>query len=243
MTRPMAVDLFCGAGGAGMGLSRAGFDVFGVDNKPQPRYPFTFIQGDALEQDLSQYDFVWASPPCQAYSALKTMPNRRKHEKLIPMVREMLEVWGGPWIIENVEGAKRELRDPVMLCGSMFGLESNGYQIRRHRYFESNIPLNVPMTCVHGRSTMGVYGDKVRDIAKEKKHYAKPKDTRGGPTGVVLPQTWGLEAMDVGWMNIKEASQCIPPAYAEFLGKQVIAYLTEPTQDMEKCRLPLEVQE
>lgn len=189
--RLRCLDLFCCAGGAATGLHRAGFEVTGVDVVPQPRYPFSFIQGDALKQDLSQFDFVWASPPCQAYSTLKTMPNLRKHEKLIPSVRNMLEEWGGPWIIENVEGSKRELRDPVMLCGSMFGLESNGYQVRRHRY-------------------------------KEKRHYAKPKETRGKPCGVVLPQAWGLEAMGVSWMNIKEACECIPPAYSEYLGRQVI---------------------
>ena len=219
------LDLFCCAGGAGMGLHRAGFEVTGVDVNPQPRYPFEFIQGDALAQDLSQYDFVWASPPCQAYCALNTMPNLREHKKLIPAVREMLEAWGGPYIIENVEGAKRELRAPVMLCGSMFGMESNGYQVRRHRYFESNIPLDVPMTCDHGPHTMGIYGAKVRDIAKEKRHYAKPKETRGKPEGVVLPQAWGFEAMDVPWMNIKEASECIPPAYSEYLGRQVMAHI------------------
>jgi len=219
------LDLFCCAGGAAMGLHRAGFDVTGVDVNPQPRYPFRFIQGDAMAQDLTGYDFVWASPPCQAYCALNTMPNLREHKKLIPAVREMLEAWGGPYIIENVEGAKRELRDPVMLCGSMFGLESNGYQVRRHRYFESNIPLDVRMTCDHGTHTMGIYGAKVRDIAKEKRHYAKPKETRGKPDGVVLPQAWGFEAMDVPWMNIKEASECIPPAYSEYLGRQVMAHI------------------
>ena len=212
-------------GGAALGLHRAGFEVTGVDINPQPRYPFSFIQGNAFEQDLSGYDFVWASPPCQAYCALNTMPNLREHKKLIPAVRAMLNEWGGPYIIENVEGAKRELLNPVMICGSMFGLESNGYQIRRHRYFESNISLNVPMVCKHGANTMGVYGAKVRDIAKEKKHYAKPKETRGKPDGVVLPQSWGLEAMGVDWMNIREASECVPPAYSEFLGKQLIKVL------------------
>ncbi|MBU1567756.1 MAG: DNA cytosine methyltransferase [Proteobacteria bacterium] len=219
------LDLFCCAGGAAMGLHRAGFEVTGVDVNQQPRYPFEFILGDALAQDLSGYDFVWASPPCQAYCALNTMPNRREHEKLIPAVRALLKEWGGPWIIENVAGARRELIDPVMLCGSMFDLESNGYQVRRHRYFESNVKLNVPMGCNHGALTMGIYGAKVRDIAKEKRHYSKPKETRGKPYGVVLPQSWGFEAMGVDWMNIKEASECIPPAFSEFLGRQVISHL------------------
>ena len=214
-----------------MGLAIAGFDMTGVDIAPQPRYPFMFVHGDALARDLSGFDFVWASPPCQAYCALNTMPNRREHKKLIPAVRDMLVEWGGAWIIENVEGARRELRDPVMLCGSMFGLESNGYQVRRHRYFESNIKLDVPMSCNHGPRTMGIYGGKVRDIAEEKRHYAKPKETRGKPFGVVLPQAWGLEAMGVPWMNIREASECIPPAYSEYLGRQVMAHIRETESD------------
>jgi DNA (cytosine-5)-methyltransferase 1 len=221
-SKVQCLDLFCGAGGASTGLHRAGFEVTGVDIKPQPNYPFRFVLGDALTQNLGQYDFVWASPPCQAYCALNTMPNLRKHEKLIPAVRDMLEEWGGHWIIENVGGAKRELRNPVMLCGSMFGLENNGYQVRRHRYFESNVQLDVPMSCNHGPRTMGIYGAKVRDIAKEKRHYAKPKETRGRPVGVTLPQAWGLEAMGVPWMTMKEASECIPPVYSEYLGRQVI---------------------
>jgi DNA (cytosine-5)-methyltransferase 1 len=208
-----------------MGLHRAGFDVTGVDITPQPRFPFKFIQGNALQTDLYGYDLIWASPPCQAYCALNTMPNLREHKKLIPAVRGMLDAWGGPYIIENVEGAKRELIDPVMLCGSMFQMESNGYQVRRHRYFESNVPLEAPMTCDHGPRTMGIYGAKVRDIAKEKRHYAQPKETRGKPEGVVLPQRWGFEAMGVEWMKINEASEAIPPAYSEFLGRQVLAAL------------------
>ncbi len=221
------LDLFCCAGGAAMGMCRAGFNITGVDINPQPRYPFRFIQGNALDQKLDDFDFVWASPPCQAYCALNTMPNRREHQKLIPIVRKMLIEWGGFYIIENVEGAKKELINPVMLCGSMFGLESNGYQVRRHRYFESNIPLKVPLECNHGALTMGIYGAKVRDIAKEKRHYSKPKEVRGKPEGVVLPQLWGLSAMGVEWMNIKEASESIPPAYSEFLMRQVASYLSD----------------
>jgi len=229
------LDFFCGAGGAAMGYHRAGFEVVGVDIRPQPNYPFEFHQADALEFPLDGFDLIHASPPCQAYCALNTMPNLRKHKKLIPAVRDLLESSGTYWIIENVEGARRELRDPIMLCGSMFGLGSNGYQVRRHRYFESNFPINVPMPCDHGARTMGIYGAKVRDIAKEKRHYAKPKKTRGKPIGVVLPQKWGLEAMGVEWMNIKEASQSIPPAYTEYIGRQLMAQYNNPVQPTQKA--------
>ena len=129
------LDLFCGAGGAGMGLHRAGFDVTGVDILPQPRYPFRFIMGDALAQDLTGFDFVWASPPCQAHTAMQHIrKNAHAHPDLIPAVRAKLESWGGPWVIENVKGAP--LRNAVMLCGAMFGL-----RIAKHRYFETSFDL------------------------------------------------------------------------------------------------------
>jgi len=104
-----------------MGLHRAGFDMTGVDINPQPRYPFKFIQGDAMEQDLNGFDFVWASPPCQHYSGMSGCRDglRETYPDLIGPVRDMLTAWGGPWIIENVMRAP--LRNPVMLCGAMFG--------------------------------------------------------------------------------------------------------------------------
>ena len=216
-------DLFCGGGGAGFGLAEAGFIVEGWDINPQPRYPFTFHQGNALDVDLTGFDFVWASPPCQAHCAMKVMKNARKHLDLIPETRAKLKAWGGPWIMENVFGAP--LISPVMLCGSMFGLGSNGFGLRRHRYFESNIDLTHGLKCNHDPKTLGVYGDKVRNIAQEKRHYAKDKATRGEPIGVVLPQRWGMEAMQTPWMNIHECSQAIPPKYSEFLAEIVMKKL------------------
>ena len=117
-----ALDLFCGAGGASMGLHRAGFDVVGVDIVPQKHYPFTFIQADALTFPLDGFDFVWASPPCQFASVL-TAQHRHKHSNLIPAIRERLQAAGVPYLIENVAGARSHLRNPIMLCGSMFGLQ------------------------------------------------------------------------------------------------------------------------
>lgn len=143
---------------------------------------------------------------------------------LIEAVREKLKASGLPYIIENVFGAP--LENAVMLCGSHFGLAaSNGYQIRRHRYFESNIPLVNENKCKHGEKTVGVYGAKARDIALEKRHYAQDKSTRGKPIGVVLSKQTAFESMEIDWMNMRELSEAIPPAYTEFLGKQLRAHI------------------
>lgn len=185
--RPVAYDLFCCAGGAAKGLWDAGFIVRGFDIEQQPNYPFRFSCEDALEADLSGASFVWASPPCQKYTALKTMPNAKVHKDLIPATREKLRKWGGPYIIENVPGAP--LINPVMLCGSMFGLCCKEAELRRHRLFESNVPLLTPI-CQHGKKprVIGVYGNGggalKTDIAQAGKSgiaqrmFSKKKDQR-----------------------------------------------------------------
>ena len=104
--RPRALDLFCGAGGASMGLSRAGFDVVGVDIEPQPEYPFDFVRADALTYPLDGFDFIWASPKCQRYSAAtRQSGNPEAHPDQVPAVRERLLAAGMPYAIENVMGA------------------------------------------------------------------------------------------------------------------------------------------
>jgi len=141
-----ALDLFCGAGGASMGLSIAGYDVTGVDASPQPSYPFKFIQADALTRIPKVFDLIWASPPCQAFTAYKRRPGHvSPAENLIPQVRQILQDSGIPYIIENVPGAP--LEDPFMLCGSMFDLD-----VRRHRIFETSFPVMAP-DCAHHKQT------------------------------------------------------------------------------------------
>jgi DNA (cytosine-5)-methyltransferase 1 len=143
--RPRILDLFCGAGGAGMGYHRAGFDVVGVDLAPQPHYPFEFSQSDALawlDYPLTlglRFDAIHASPPCQAYSAMSACrPGLAdQYPDLVAPTRELLEATGLPYVIENVPRAP--LRDPVTLCGHMFGLP-----LYRHRLFEANFPIDQP---------------------------------------------------------------------------------------------------
>jgi DNA (cytosine-5)-methyltransferase 1 len=148
--RPRLLDLFCGAGGAAVGYHRPGFDVVGVDIKPQSNYPFEFHQADALEFPLEGFNAIHASPPCQGYSQLAAMHPGREYPLLIEPTRELLLSTGLPYVIENVEGAPLP-RHPQLdgtwgfwLCGSMFGLGVTRGFLRRHRLFETNFPVVQP---------------------------------------------------------------------------------------------------
>jgi len=218
--KPRLLDLFCGAGGASMGYHRAGFDVVGVDIKPQPNYPFEFHQADALTFPLDGFDAIAASPPCQAYSVLRRANPEAQYVELIPVVRERLLANMKPYIIENVPGAP--LLNPVILCGSMFGLGAGNRQLRRHRLFESNVLL-MRKTCSHMGEAIGVYGGGPTGrytFANRAKTDAAAR--RGGYQGTVSEKR---QAMGIDWMNGSEINQAIPPAYTEYLGKQLLAYL------------------
>lgn len=197
--RPKALDLFCGAGGASMGLYRAGFDVVGVDIKPQPRYPFRFHRADALAFPLEGYDFIWASPPCQAYTAARTI-HGRKHPELIEPTRARLEASGTAWCIENVPGAP--LRHSIILCGSMFGER----RLIRHRLFELSWEwFELVPPCSHGPVTVSVFG-------------------HGGHVYNGVAE-W-KDVMGIDWMNRDELAQAIPPAYGEFIGRAALKQLS-----------------
>jgi DNA (cytosine-5)-methyltransferase 1 len=231
--RPLALDLFCGVGGASVGLHRAGFDVTGVDIRPQKNYPFRFVQADALNPpfDLRSFDFIWASPPCQAHTSLKTMWNARKHADLIPQTRTLLVEAGVPWVIENVPGAS-SLRPIVRLCGTSFGLATVSgpikAELRRHRYFESSFAMLAP-PCDHGGTVIGVYGGHGRNRKR-----VPTIGVYGGGHGVSTHRrekgersftaAEQREAMGMAWATVDELSQAIPPAYGEFIGR---AALTE----------------
>lgn len=205
--RPKLLDLFCGAGGAAMGYHRAGFDVTGVDIKPQPRYPFTFIQADAMTFPLDGFDAIHASPPCQDYSrAMRCFVQPGQYPRLIDPVRERLTAAAVPWVIENVPGAPLPHQSDlfgahgVELCGSMFGLP-----IWRHRLFEVSSPLIAPRSCDHTCQPMNP-------------HKAKRP---GGRT----PESRWREAMGVGWMDKDCGREAIPPAYTEYIGAQLMEVL------------------
>lgn len=229
MNRPRALDLFAGAGGAGMGYSRAGFDVYGVDIDPQPRNPFPFYQGDALvvmrrlllgeavpftHRDgrvewltLSDFAAIHASPPCQGYTALNS-GHKEDWPLLIEPVRDLLDEIGKPYVIENVQGAP--LRRDLTLCGEMFGLG-----VIRHRYFElgnwqASKPLHVPH---RGRVSGWRHGEFFEGP------YVAVYGKGGGKATVEQARV----AMDIDWMTeLHDLVECVPPAYTEFIGQQLL---------------------
>lgn len=222
-----ALDLFCGAGGATCGLQRAGFHVTGVDIKAQPRYcGDAFHQADAMTFPLEGFDFIWASPPCQAYSDMKFMPTARKHDELIPGTRQRLKHSGSPWAIENVEGAPLTIGGPalfwdemgVLLCGSMFGLGTSEYELRRHRLFECSFAVRQPV-CRHSRKTViGFYGDHARIRRRTGLDKDRGTDITGRENKLALVR----DLMGIDWMEWSESNQAIPPAYSEFIGRQFL---------------------
>lgn len=223
---PELLDLFCCEGGAGEGYRRAGFNITGIDHERQTRYPGRFIQWDALEfvkKYGHRYDAVHASPPCQKYSRSKHT-HSKEHPDLLQPTRDALEELGKPYIIENVYGA--DMTNIVTLCGATFGLTATDTDgtplvLRRHRLFESNEWL-WPAECEHlgyvdrGYKIAGVYGAgcRTQESAKE----------RGGgytPSKEVAERLLGID-----WMSAHGLTQAIPPAYTEYLGKQLIEILS-----------------
>lgn len=207
-----------------MGYHRAGFEVVGVDNRPQPHYPFAFVQADALEfcaEHGREFDVIHASPPCQKYTQAQRI-QCREHPDLIPVTRNLLKAIGKPWIIENVPGAP--LRPDLILCGSMFGLEWNGLTLYRHRWFESGGGFHLspfaPATCKHQGFSISVFGHTVLGVPKNGAITYKHPNEREH-LGVAV----GRLVMGIDWMNRNELSEAIPPAYTEWIGMQLMAML------------------
>jgi len=208
------LDLYCGVGGASVGYAKAGFEVHGIDLKPGKRYPYIYTKADVLEvikdiDYLRQFDIIHASPPCQTHSITKHLRNAQGKSTskldLIPQTREALIASGKPYIIENVPGSP--LINPVQLCGSSFGLK-----VRRHRLFESNMPIK-GSTCNHklqGRP-IGVYGSLNDEIPK------------GGKTATTIDEA--RQAMGIDWAIWSELVEAIPPTYTEYLGVQLHEWL------------------
>lgn len=240
MARPRLLDLFSGAGGAAAGYQAAGFSVFGVDINPQPHYPFGFLQDDALvtlrlllagcrltfNSDRSQnaltladFDAIHASPPCQGYLNLtklnESMGRESGHQMLIEETRNILLETGLPYVIENVQDARTQLLEPVRVCGTGLGMP-----LRRHRMFESSVPL-VGVPCRHDRFTVPRYWTSWQPNGERRLSTVVQVYGNGGGK-----HEWA-EAMGIDWMNWREMAEAIPPAYTGFIGAQLLASLEE----------------
>lgn len=194
--KPRLLDLFCGAGGAAMGYWRAGFDVVGVDIKPQPNYSFEFIQADAMTYPLDGFDVIHASPTCQAFARVTAWRgDRGNHPDLLSPTLARLAGVNVPWVVENVPEAG--LRADYRLCGTQFGL-----RVRRHRDFQRGnwaaFDLIQPCQCYRNRRLLPFEHKAERAFA---------------------------DAMGCTWMTKEEGRQAIPPAYTEYIGGQLLEYM------------------
>ena len=221
MSKPILLDLFCGAGGAAKGYADTGFEVIGVDIEHHEDFPYEFHTGEALttlDQVIAdggmfagkRVNAVHASPPCQAYSTMT--PDKSKHPELVEPVRERLLALGVPYAIENVPAAP--LVDPTKLCGSMF--PNDGLRVRRHRLFETNFTVH-ELYCNHKAQgqVVGVYGSHW-----DSREFFRPDGKRRGAKATSLEDA--RDAMGIDWMCWDDLKESIPPAYARWIGRHMI---------------------
>ena len=224
MSKPILLDLFCGAGGAAKGYADTGFEVIGVDIEHHEDFPYEFYVGEALETldtviadsglfDGVRVNAVHTSPPCQAYSSMT--PDKSKHPELVEPVRERLQALeriGIHWVIENVQQAP--LINPTKLCGSMF--PNDGLRVRRHRLFETSFTVH-ELKCNHKRQgqVVGVYGSHW-----DSREFLRPDGTRRGAKASSLEDA--RDAMGIDWMVWEDLKESIPPAYTRWIGRHLM---------------------
>lgn len=208
------LDLYCCQGGAAAGYTAAGFEVVGVDIDPQPRYPYEFHQGDALEfvaEHGREFDAIHASPPCQRRTRAQKIQGR-EHPALIGPTRDLLVATGRPWVIENVvpDGHDDDpLINPVTLCGCMFP----GLHTYRPREFESSFPIFQPMHSDHLAPTVKMG----RPLEPGDWYHA---------VGNFSNVEYVRSDLGVPWMNRDGIRECIPPVYAQYVGRELLAHIT-----------------
>ena len=213
-----------------MGYSRAGFDVTGVDNRPMPRYPFPFIQADALEyvaEHGHEYDVIHASPPCQAFTQMSAKyrgygGKADSHQDLLTPTRALLAGFAQPWVIENVPGAKRHMETTLTLHGGLFGLG-----VHRPRRFESNVMLLAPPG-PYTVDPVGVYGRRPDGRRLWTRNNGNWR-TAAVPKKSIIRAARSIEearaVMGIDWMKWEEIREAIPPAYTEYIGRLLLAQL------------------
>lgn len=240
MSKPKVLDLFCKAGGCSRGYEMAGFEPVGVDIEKQKRYPYEFIQADAIDflrwllydtemyrpewgtHSLLDFSLIHASPPCQRFSQATRTSGKDpcRHPDLIPIIRGLLLQSGKAYVIENVP--KAPLSNPVMICGSGVGL----MDIQRHRMFESNFPLR-GTECRHHLQLLK-WPPNRSDRLKNPGAKARVISVAGHQGSGVTADVW-RQVMGIDWMTRDELAQAIPPAYTKFLGEQIMRILASPT--------------
>lgn len=227
----MLLDLYCKAGGAGAGYALAGFTVVGVDHEPQPRYPFEFVQADALDAladpaFMRRFDAAHASPPCQERS--RATPDRSKHPRLIGPTRDRLTAWGKPWVIESVPPAPgtEPLRPDLITCGCMFGLD----RIERKRWWE---------TSWHAFDLRPGCARHSGPVVSVLRHGARQEHNRRSADGHHrhVPTADAARLMGIDWMSQDELGEAIPPAYTEYVGRLLRAELADRASSS-ACHLP-----
>lgn len=239
VSRLRALELYCGGGLVAAGLIAAGLDVVGVDVEPQPNYPGAFIRHDALTLDprfLDTFPIIWASPPCLKDTVMHASARREEeahgadeteHPDLIGPTQRMLDAWaartGGKFTIENVPNTKR-LRNPITLCGSMFGLGVTDrgvrFHLERHRKFETNWPLQPPGPCRHVKPVVGIYGEHARNRSA-RFGGRSTREAWSRPHRDIMAEAMGADPA----LSAPELSQGIPPAYAGYVAEQLIEHL------------------
>jgi len=222
--------LYCCQGGGAMGYHRAGFDVTGVDIEPQPRFPFEFIQADALEflasADLSPFAAIHASPPCQKFTQMSARWRGKggitdQHIDLLTPTLAALAGLSVPWVVENVVGAKRILQPTLALHGGMFGLG-----IHRPRLFRSNCLILAPKA-PRTAEPIGVYGT----APDGRRLWTRQNGNMTGKRSIIRAAKSVEEArelMGMPWADWHGCKEAIPPAYTEFIGRQLMEVCREP---------------
>ena len=212
--KPRLLDLFCGAGGCARGYTDAGFEVVGVDIVNQPHFPYEFHQADALTFPLDGFDAYAASPLCQHFTNMLNWDESYKdnHPDYIDIMRQRFLETKKPYVIENVEGARDFLINPILLCGNMFGL-----RVYRHRLFESNVFL-----FAHSHVKHQAKAAKASKIPRENEFWS--------PVGCFGRKDDAQKSMGINWMKTtgsrdREIAQAIPPAYTKYIGDQLLSII------------------
>lgn len=220
------LDAFSCTGGAGEGYRRAGAEVTAVDLDAKAlaenRAPERIV-GDAVAHVLEhghRYTVAHGSPPCQRWAAHGF---REEWPDLIGPFREACRTVGLPYVIENVHSARRELHSPILLCGTMFGLETwdddgTYLYLQRHRMFETSWGMAQPAH-QHPAGPVqwaGAYGGARRDKLEA-------RNVRHG--GYVPPNLAVLRAlMGTPWIKTERyLFEAIPPAYTEAIARDFLA--------------------